>query len=235
MKKLPFFISLSLLSVLLACYFFVPSFQAFIDTAFDVLTSNDEDKIQRWVAQFGIAGPIVLVLTMIVQMFLFVVPNVFIMIVAIVSYGPIWGAVISFVGVFASSSFGYFIGKCLGPVTVNKLLSIKAQIKTADFIQNYGIPAIAITRICSLSNDSLSIVAGLLKMNYRKYILATLIGISPLIILLAVYGNNGKILKALIWIAAISFVFLIAYIIIDKRRKRNRAVDRQPSTVDSSQ
>ena len=219
MKKLPFIISFSLLAIVVACYFLITPFRAFVNEGFDVLTSNDQARIQQWVSQFRLAGPIVLILAMVVQMFLFVVPNVFIMIVAIVSYGPFWGAVISFLGVFASSSVGYMIGKYLGPVTVNKLMSEKAQKKTTEFVKNYGIPAIAITRISSLSNDSLSIVAGLLKMSYKKYILATIGGISPLIILLAIYGGNGKILKALIWIAAASLVILIIYIIIDKRRK----------------
>ena len=59
-------------------------------------------------------------------------------------------------------------------------------------------------------------------MNYRKNILATLAGITPLIILLAIYGRNGKILKALIWIAALALLILIVYIIIDKRKKRSR-------------
>jgi len=157
---------------------------------------------------------------MVVQMFLFVVPNVFLMMVAIISYGPGWGAVISFLGVFSSSSVGYMIGKYLGPVTVRKLMSDKAQKKTSEFIKNYGVAAIAITRISSLSNDSLSIVADLLKMSYQKYILATLGGITPLIVLLAIYGRNGKILKALIWIAAISLMLLIIYIVIDKKRKK---------------
>jgi uncharacterized membrane protein YdjX (TVP38/TMEM64 family) len=49
-------------------------------------------------------------------------------------------------------------------------MSDKAQKKTNEFIKNYGVAAIAITRISSLSNDSLSIVAGLLKMSYQKYI-----------------------------------------------------------------
>ncbi len=100
-------------------------------------------------------------------------------------------------------------------------MSDNAQKKTSEFIKNYGVAAIAITRISSFSNDSLSIVAGLLKMSYQKYILATLGGITPLILLLAIYGRNGKILKALIWIAVISLVLLIIYIIVDKRRKRN--------------
>ena len=223
MRILPFLISFSFLAIAIACYFLIGPFQDFINEAFDVLTSDDEARIQQWVSQFRLAGPVVLVLIMVIQMFLFVVPNVFIMIVAIVSYGPIWGAVISFIGVFCSSTLGYVIGRYLGPVTVDKLLSKKAQIKAAEFVKNYGTPAIAITRISSISNDSLSIVAGLLKIRYRNYILATLSGISPLIILLAIYGRNGKILKGLIWVAAASLIILAVYIFIDKRRKKKRA------------
>jgi uncharacterized membrane protein YdjX (TVP38/TMEM64 family) len=225
MKNIPFIVSLSLLAILITAYFTIGSFQDFINEAFDVLTSNDQQRIKNWVSQFKLAGPLVLILVMVVQMFLFVVPNIFLMIVAIISYGPVWGAVISFIGVFASSSLGYAIGKYLSPVTVNKLIKPKTQKKISDFIQNYGVAAIAITRLSSLSNDSLSIVAGLLKMSYRKYILATLSGITPLIVLLAIYGRNGKILRALIWIAAISLVLLIIYIIIDKRRKKKRGAE----------
>lgn len=222
MKKLPLCIALSSLGILAACYFAIPSFQISVNEAFDVLTSNDEERIRKWVARFGLAGPLVLVLLMVVQMFLFVVPNVFVMMVAIVMYGPLWGAVIAFLGVFSSSSVGYLIGKYLGPATVQKLMSDKTQKKVSGFIQDYGVAAIAITRLSSLSNDSLSIVAGLLKMPYRKYIAATLTGITPLIVLLAIYGRKGKILNALFWIAAVSLVLLTIYIIIDKKRKKRR-------------
>ena len=81
-------------------------------------------------------------------------------------------------------------------------------------------PGAVITRLSSLSNDWLSIVAGLLQMRYKSYILATLSGITPLIVLLAIYGNRGKILNALIWIAAVSLVLLAIYIVVDKRRKK---------------
>ena len=220
MKKLPLIISSGIITVLAACYFMFPSFQSAIDEAFDVLTSNDQERIQKWVSQFGAFGPVIIVLVMVFQMFLIVVPNILVMMIAIISYGPVWGAVISFVGVFCSSSLGYFIGRRLGPVTVHKLVSEKTQQKWTNFLEQYGVAAIAITRISSFSNDSLSIIVGLLRMNYRKYILATLGGISPMIVLLAIYGKNGKILKALLWIAIISLVLLIVYIIIDKRRKR---------------
>jgi uncharacterized membrane protein YdjX (TVP38/TMEM64 family) len=223
MKKVPLFIALSLLVTLVTFYFVIPSFKSFIQEAFDVLTSDNEERIRQWVAQFKLAGPVVLVLLMIAQMFLFVVPNIFIMIVALVSYGPVGGSVISFLGVFASSTTGYMIGRYLGPVTIHKLMNDKTEQKTSDFIKRFGFTAIAITRLSSLSNDSLSIVAGLLKMSYRKYILATLSGTTPLILLLAIYGRNGKILNALIWVTAISIIMLVVYIFIDKQKIKSAA------------
>lgn len=225
---LPLFISLGIVAGLLACYWLVPSFQRGVNNAFEVLTSEDPKRIRRWVAQFGVLGPIMLVLLMVLQMFLFVVPNVLVMMVAITCYGPVWGSVISLAGVFASSSLGYTIGRYLGPHTVNRFVSKKMQQKISTFIKEYGVPAIAITRLSSLSNDSLSFVTGILRMSYIKYILATLVGITPLIVLLAIYGGNGKIEKALYWIAGASLLFLIAYIIIDKRRKRKKQPANQP-------
>lgn len=219
-KKGPILIYLSLAVLFAACYFFIPQFKQEINTAVDVLTGEDEARIQRWVSTFGIFGPVVIIVGMMVQMFLFVVPNVLLMMIAIVSYGPVWGAVISFVGVFAASSFGYFIGGKLSKVTLARFVSIEHQRKIAQFIQDYGMGTIMITRLSSFSNDALSLVAGMLRMEYKKYIVSTLIGITPLIVVLAIFGKNDKIEWALIWITAASLVMLITYIIIDKRKKK---------------
>jgi len=219
-KKAPLFIYLSLAVLFAACYFIFPQFKQEVDTAVNVLTGEDEERIQRWVSTFGIFGPVVLVLGMMLQMFLFVVPNVLLMMIAIVSYGPVWGSVISFVGVFAASSFGYYIGGKLSRVTLARFVSIETQRKIGQFIHDYGMGTIMITRMCSFSNDALSFVAGMLKMDYKKYIVSTLIGITPLIVTLAIFGKNEKIEWALIWIAAASLTMLIIYIFIDKKRKK---------------
>ena len=218
-SKVPLFISIGLLAALVGSYFIFPGFQAGVNEAFDVITSEDQDRIQAWVKQFGAWGPIVLIFAMMVQMFLLIIPNMLLFMIAILCYGPIWGSLISFAGVFASSSLGYAIGKKLGPRAIDKFVSAKAQEKICLFINRYGVMAIAITRICSFSNDALSFVAGILEMSYKKYILATLGGIIPLVVLLAIYGKNGKIENALIWVASISFVGLIVYIIVDKKRR----------------
>jgi hypothetical protein len=52
--------------------------------------------------------------------------------------------------------------------------------------------------------------------------LATIGGITPLVVLLALYGRNGKIEKALYWIAGTTLVILVIYIFIDKRRHKKK-------------
>ena len=219
-SKAPLFVSLGLLALAVGSYFLFPGFHDGVNEAFDVLTSEDQERTRAWVEQFGILGPIVLILAMVAQMFLLIVPNILLFMIAILCYGPVWGALISLAGVFASSSVGYAIGKKLGPRAIDRFVSAGTQEKICLFIDRYGVKAIAITRLSSFSNDALSFVAGILEMSYRKYILATLGGITPLIAVLAIYGRNGNIERALIWIAAASLIILIAYIILDKKNRQ---------------
>jgi uncharacterized membrane protein YdjX (TVP38/TMEM64 family) len=190
-----------------------------MNKAFEVLTSEDDERIREWVSQFGLLGPVIIILVMVAQMFTFIVPNILIMIIAIISYGPVWGGIIAWLGVFTSSSVGYYIGTRLSPITLQKFVKLETQEKISSFIDDYGAAAIMITRLSSFSNDALGFVAGILRMGYTKFIVSTMVGITPLIVLLAIYGRNDRILKALIWIAVVSMLTLILYIKLRRRRK----------------
>lgn len=218
-SRLPLILSFCIIGIAVVLYFVSPSFSAFIDEAYQVLTSGDELRTREWVSQFGIWGPAVILIIMILQMFLFIIPNILLILICILSYGPVWGGLLAWLGIFLASTVGYYIGNRLSPVIVDKLVSGKTQAKLRDFISRYGMKAIFILRVSSLSNDGLSLVAGLLKMRYRRFILATLLGITPLITVLAISGHNGRVEKGLIWVGGFLLVCLITYIIIDKRRR----------------
>lgn len=222
-SKLPLVISLSLLAVAAALYAIIPEFCQGVQEAYTILTSEDEERTRQWVSQFGVWGPVVILVVMVLQMFLFIVPNILLILICILSYGPIWGGLLAWSGIFLASTVGYFIGSKLSPVIVDKLVSAKTQNKLQDFISRYGMKAIFVLRISSLSNDGLSLVAGLLKMQYRRFITATLLGITPLIAVLAIFGHNGKVEKGLIWVGGFLLVCLIVYIIIDKRRSKRKS------------
>ncbi len=221
-NNIPLYLSIILVAGLVTCYFTIPSVNHFLRDVWSVLTSDDEARIKAWVEGFGWFGPISLVLAMVIQMFLLIIPTTLIMVVAILAYGPEWGSVISFIAVTTAASVGYFIGRFVGSRFIKSLLGEKTQKKVSSFVQDYGFWAVAVTRLNPfLSNDAISFVTGMLKMNYLKFILATLIGVAPLLILLALTGSNTDSLKnGLLWGSLASMVIFGMYIWWDKRKKK---------------
>jgi uncharacterized membrane protein YdjX (TVP38/TMEM64 family) len=216
-------LSLLLIGGLVASYFLFPNYQRGIDNAWEVLTSNDPERIREWVKQFGILGPLALILAMTFQIFLLFIPNLLLFVIAILSYGPIWGTLISLAGVTGSSSLGYLIGSRIGPRTIDRFVSQKSQEKLGFYVKRYGVKAIFIFRLSSLSSDALGFVAGIVEMSYRKFMLATLAGITPVIALIAAYGNSGRIERALIWLGGVAVAALATYVLLD-RKKRQEAL-----------
>lgn len=224
-SRIPVILSLCMLGGLVASYFVFPSYRSGIDEAFQVLTSDDEERISEWVSQFGAWGPIAILMAMVLQMFLFIIPNILLILICIISYGPVWGALLAWFGIFIASTVGYLIGNKLSPVVVHRLVSARIQQKLHLFIKKYGMKAIFALRISSLSNDGLSVVAGLLNMTYKKFITASLLGITPLIAALAIFGHNGNIEKGIMFVGIFLVICLVIYVIIDNRHNRRRLND----------
>ncbi|MBZ9628834.1 TVP38/TMEM64 family protein [Psychroflexus sp. CAK1W] len=218
-SHLPLVFTLTLLGGMVAGYFFVPSLQQFLDEAWRVLSSNDEQRIKNWVDDFGWYGPLVLILAMVVQMFLIVIPSLALMVVSILAYGAVWGSIISLVAIFAASSVGYFVGRYLGQTIIMKLLGEKTETKIKLFLNNYGFWAVIITRLNPfLSNDAISFVGGMLKMGYWRFIGATLFGILPLTVFIAVLGENLERLK---WGALIFLLGFVYYVWWDNKPQKH--------------
>jgi uncharacterized membrane protein YdjX (TVP38/TMEM64 family) len=157
---------------------------------------------------------------------LVVIPSLALMVVSVLAYGPFWGTVISLAAIMSASTVGYMVGRRLGLVTVDKLIGSKTEKKIEMYVDRYGFWAVVIARISPfLSNDAISFVGGLMRMGYWKFIMATDLGILPLIIFIAFLGQNIDRLKnGLIWLSIISLIIFVAYVIHDYR-KRVRAYE----------
>lgn len=220
-SKTPLYISIVILAAIIACYFFIPSVNDAVKEAWNVLTSDDQERIEQWVGQFDFWGPVIIIVCMIFQMFLLVVPTWLLMVVTVLAYGPVWGSLIILAAVFAASSIGYAIGAYLGAPIVKKIVGEKGEKKIESFIDDYGFWAVIVTRVSPfLSNDAISFVGGMLRMGYWRFMGATMLGITPLTILIAWLGEENQRLKdGLIWGGAISIVLFVVYVWWDKRRR----------------
>ncbi len=229
-SKWPLILSGIILAAIVISYFTIPEVKSFFTEAWEVLTSEDEERISSWVGELGFWGPFFIVLTMTLQMFLIVIPSPLLMVVAVLAYGPYWGVAISILAIFVASSVGYAIGKYLGKVTIDKIIGHKKEKKLEFYVERYGVWAVIITRLAPmLSNDAISFVGGILRMGYWKFIGATMAGITPLAILIAYFGeNNDRLKSGLIWTSVVSLVLFIIYIIYDhKKNPVNKEMKKQ--------
>lgn len=220
-KYLGFIISGLLILGLVVLYFTYSPFQEQVKELWNVLLSDDKEFIQEYVKRFGIWGPIALVVFIILQMFLIIFPSWLPIIVGVMAYGFWWGILINLIGVGIASTIGYFIG--------GKLKSIffsKKKLKKMDFwISNYGFGTVILFRISPFfSNDGISFIAGIFRMDYKKFMLATYCGMIPLSLAVGYFSKDLDRLKnGLYWIGGIGAVLYGGYVYFDhKKRKKKR-------------
>lgn len=186
--------------------------------------SEDEERIRNYFKDFGFWGPLAIVTLMVLQIFLVIFPSWLPMIVAVLAYGFVGGVLISVTGVFLASSLGYFIGKLIGEHTMEKLLGKQNNKVVNYWVKEYGFWAIALFRLSPfLSNDAISIIAGMLTMKYRKFIFATLSGITPLAIAIGYFAEDPDTLKeGLYWIGGAGILSYFLYVFIDYRKRKKK-------------
>lgn len=227
--------SVLVLIILISCYFFIPAVNGGINEAFEILTSGDEARIKDWVSDFGLWGPLVIIVGMVASMFLFVVPNLLLLIISSVSYGPLWGSLISLVAVFISSTVAYSLGYWIGPSVLKRLVGSNVHEKMTRLVRMYGVGVIVLFRMSPLlSNEAISFIPALLRMKYKKFILATLAGSVPVIAILAYTAGEGNFKTVMIWLSIISLVGYVVYLFIGQRvrsrRKKNRKAEGESKT-----
>lgn len=201
-------------------YFLFPEIRVLFNDGWNALLSGDKEQIIIWVNSYGWLGPSMLILAMVAQMFLLLIPSIALIVVSILAYGPFYGSIIAFAGIYAASSVGYILGEFLGPVVIKKNFGQKPIEKGSYLISRYGFWIIFITRLSPfLYNDALSLISGILKMNYWKFISANLAGIAPIILITAFLdGSTEGLLTGLVCITLISLTFFAVYVLYDQKQ-----------------
>jgi len=221
-KYTSFLISFSLISFLAVLYFTYQPFQDSVNEAWTILLSEDEQRIEEYVQQFGILGPLAIIVFIILQMFLIIFPSWLPIIVGILAYGFWWGVLINLIGVGIASTIGYFIGTEFK----NLFISDKKYEKMKFWIDNYSFATIVLFRVSPFfSNDAISFIAGIFRISYRKFMLATYAGMIPLSLAVGYFSTDiDKLENGLYWVGGAGAILYAIYIYFDyKKRKKKHA------------
>ncbi len=187
--------------------------------------SEDHDRIQKYFKDFGFWGPLAIILFIILQMFLLVFPSWLPIIVAVLAYGFWSGVLINLVGIGIASSLGYYIGEKLEDTFFGKFMSKEKSEKMKFWISNYGFGTVVLFRISPFfSNDSISFIAGIFNMNYKKFMAATYAGMIPLSLAVGYFSQDfERMEEGLYWVGGVGFLLYAIYVYMDykKRKKKN--------------
>lgn len=223
-SSLTWAVPLALIGVLVLLYFVWPDYRAFFNRAYTLLVNEQREEFQQWVEGFGAWGPLVILTLMLMQTLIAFVPSVLLMIVTVLAYGPVTGSILTWVGLLLAAMTAYGIGRSLGPVTVYKLIGQDTEEKIEKYVDKYGFWAIIAARISpALSTDAVSYVAGLVKMRFWEFVLATGAGTLPLTVLIAYLGADFERLESgLAWVSGLSIALFIGYVLYRRRRDKQQ-------------
>ncbi|WP_019990276.1 TVP38/TMEM64 family protein [Rudanella lutea] len=212
-QYLPLILTVLLVGGLGVAYVTVPAFSQFIREAFEVLSSDDRPRISEWVSQFGWRGPLIIVAAMVAQIFMVVVPSFVLIAVSMLAYGPVNGTLISLVASGVAATVGYGVGSGVGEAMVRRLVGDKTERKAGAWVRENGFWSIVFARMTPfISGDAISLVGGLSGLSYPKFITATLLGVTPLTLLIAYFSRSQDLMrKGFIGLTIVSGLLLLGY------------------------
>lgn len=107
-------------------------------------------------------------------------------------YGPVVGAILGATGSFVSANIAYWICRKMGRPMAEKLVGREDLIKGEHLFEVWGGWLVTLTRWLPLFPEVISCLAGMTRMPWKAYAVATLCGVVPLSVLFSWIGHLGQ-------------------------------------------
>jgi uncharacterized membrane protein YdjX (TVP38/TMEM64 family) len=117
-------------------------------------------------------------------------------------YGPLWGAVITWIGAMLGAAAAFALGRAFGRPFVMRVLPERHQRKLELWSRRQGGAALLASRLVPvIAFNLINYAAALTSISWWTFLWATGLGILPLTILLSVLGENVLDMSAGMWLA----------------------------------
>lgn len=186
----------------------------------------DEEKLRAKVAEFGIFGPLAIVLLMITAIVLSPIPSAPIAVAAGAAYGKLWGTLYVLIGAEAGALAAFMIARFIGFEAVQRS-SVGRWLVGQPRSQNVLTAIVFLTRLAPfISFDVVSYAAGLTPLRLWRFAGATLAGIVPVSFALTYLGSEmlaadtSRIMLAVLLLGGITLVPLGAKLLWSWYRSR---------------
>ena len=202
-----------------------PGFRSEVDRAAAILGRGDVAALRDYILSFGAWAPVVSGLLMILQALAAPLPAFLITFANGLAFGVLWGGLLSLVSASAAAAIAFGISRALGRGPVEALVG-KAGLESADrWFERWGHYAVLAARLVPIiSFDVVSFAAGLTRMGFWRFLVATSVGATPATFVYAYLGGRAP---QYVQVLLVAFGVVIAGAVmaaIVRHRRRNAPV-----------
>ena len=150
------------------------------------------ETARAYIASYGALAPVVSAILMIFQSVIAPLPAFLITFANGLLFGFWWGSLLSWSSSMVGAAFCFYIARFLGIQRVTRLISQPVVEKANDFVEKYGTYAILIARLMPfISFDVISYFAGVTRMRFLGFWIATGIGQMPATLVYSYLGESA--------------------------------------------
>lgn len=188
-----------------------------------------EPAVTSWLSTRG-AGSAVLIIVLLASDVFLPVPSSVIMVLSGAAFGVLWGSIIALAGSIAGEWLGFELVRKYGRPLSSRMIGEDEYRRFNRFFERHGAAAVIVTRPLPIVMETMSVVAGLSPMRRTTFLIASLVGTGPIVVVYAYAGalsrDVGSIVPAVVILVAVAGAGWLWY------RTRLDAEGTEPATRD---
>ncbi|MEK6834794.1 MAG: TVP38/TMEM64 family protein [Nanoarchaeota archaeon] len=180
------------------------------------LANNDLQDTLKLINESGNPAWLIYIILVISETILVPISGILINSAAAVIFNPLITIALTLIGNIIGASLAYFIARRYGGFYFEKLISEKKLKSFNKYNNKYGALVLFILRLNPItSSDIFNYIAGIIEMPYKKFIISTILGIIPTIVIISYFGGlfiqENPLLKLFFFIIAFIYIIIFLY------------------------
>ncbi len=173
-------------------YLLSAGFRAELGELAGILARGDSAALRDYILAFGVWAPVASLLIMVIQALVPPIPSFFVIFANGLAFGATWGGLLSVAGGTLAALVSFTIARTLGRGPVEALVGKTGLASTDRWFARWGGWTIFLARLVpGVPVDAISYAAGLTRMESRRFLAASVIGMLPQTLLYAYLGEHA--------------------------------------------
>ncbi len=173
----------------------------------DVLGVPLEQMAIDWLDDAGL-GSAGLIVALLAADVLLPIPSSLVMVLSGAAFGIVWGSLLSLTGSILGEWLGFELVRRFGRRVTRSVAGDDELAQVNRFFERHGAIAVLVTRPLPIVMETMSLAAGLSGMTRRVFLIASLVGTAPIVVVYAYAGavsrEVGSLLPAAVILVALA-------------------------------